>query len=447
MESIDFFANSHLTSTNMFQILEKIDSFFWRYIGFTLVVLSGIYFTFKSRFFQFRTMFRLKHVIKDLHDPAHAASAGTNPLRLYFASVGGMVGLGNVVGVITALIIGGPGALLWLWMASFSGMLIKYAEIYLGVRYRVANKTGGYDGGPMFYLPQAFKNKFIAPISAVLLCIYGVEVYQFLIITDTVSTVFAWPKIPVLLGILSLVLYTVLGGINRLANVCTILMPAFMLLYVGMCLWVLWSHCGEIPEVLSTVVHSAFNGHSALGGFAGSTFILSAQQGIARAVYSGDIGIGYDSTLQAETQSQYPERQARMAIFALLTDVIVCTMSMMVVLVTKMWHTTHPMQASEFVARALSLHFPHIAVFMAVFFFLAGFTTIIAYYAVGMKSAKFLSPRWGEKIYLLYGVAAFGLFSFFDQSKVILIMSFSGGLLMMLNLAGIFKLRHQIVFK
>jgi AGCS family alanine or glycine:cation symporter len=430
-----------------FSYLEVIDTFFWSYIGFTLVVLSGIYFTVSSKFFQFKVLTQLRKTVTDLHLAAGKNPHGIHPLRLYFASVGGMVGLGNIVGVITALILGGPGGLFWLWMASIFGMLIKYAEIYLGIHFRVKNDRGGYDGGPMFYLKKAFNNKSIPIFVSILLCIYGVEVYQFLIITDTLTTTFSLNRVLVIIGLLAAVLYTALGGISRLANICTILMPAFMVTYVIMCLWVIGNHASEIPGVLGTVIHSAFNGHATLGGFAGSTFILAAQHGIARSVYSGDIGIGYDSTIQSETQIHQPAKQARMAIFALSTDVIVCTMSMLVVLVTGVWHTTEPLQASQFVATALGMHFPYIESFMAIFFFLAGFTTIIAYFAVGMKCARFLLPRWGNKLYLIYGISAFAVFSFFDQSKVILIMSLSGGLLMMFNLFGILKLRKEIRFE
>jgi alanine or glycine:cation symporter, AGCS family len=430
-----------------FNILSIVDDFYWSHIGFVLVITLGIYFTIKSRFFQFRTIRQFRRTIRDLYHPEHEEGPGTHPLRLYFASVGGMIGLGNVVGVISALIIGGPGALLWLWLASFSGMLIKYAEIYLGVRFRTPNNRGGYDGGPMYYLRHAFNIKSIPVIVAILLCIYGVEVYQFVVITDTLSQTFDLPKIAVILGILVLILYTVLGGINRLANICTVMMPIFMVVYLVMCLWVIGSHIALLPGVLSTVFYSAFNGHAALGAFAGSTVILAAQNGIARAVYSGDIGIGYDSTIQAETQIRHPERQARMAIFALLTDSMVCTLSMLVVLITGLWHNHEGLLPSQFVAKALGIHFPHMDIFMAGFFFLAGFTTIIAFFAVGMKCAKYLSETWGERLYLLYGIAAFSFFAFYDQTKVLLIMSLSGGFLMLVNLAGILKLRHHIEFK
>lgn len=433
---------------SFFSHLSIIDDLFWSHIGFSLVVLLGLYFTIKTRFFQFRTLGKLGQTIRDLQTPSEGeGDHGVNPLRLYFASVGGMIGLGNVVAVITALLIGGPGALFWLWMASIFGMLIKYSEIYLGVKFRVKNDRGGYDGGPMYYLAQAFKPRFIPYISAVLLCIYGVEVYQFLIITDTMVSTFDLSRELTIAFLICLILYTVLGGVNRIATVCVVLMPAFMVGYIAMCLWVIGSNYTLIPDVLYTIFHSAFTGHAAVGGFAGSTMVLAAQNGIARAVYSGDIGIGYDSTLQSETRTSHPERQARMAIFALATDTTVCTMSMVVVLITGLWHSSPDLVASEFVATALSQYFPHMNYFMALFFFLAGFTTIIAFFAVGMKCSRFLSEKWGEHIYMVYAIFAFTCFSFCDQRKVILIMSVSGGMLMMMNLAAIIKLRHHIEFK
>ncbi len=430
-----------------FNILMIIDDFYWGHIGFTLVVCMGIYFTLTSKFFQFRLLANFSNTLKDLHCEKGHADQGISPLRLYFASVGGMIGLGNVVAVVTAILIGGPGALFWLWIASVFGMLIKYSEIYLGVKFRVKNERGGFDGGPMYYLKHAFNIKTLPILAAILLCIYGVEVYQFVIITDTLTHTFSFNKLAVIVSLIGLIIYTALGGVNRLATVCTVLMPAFMVIYILMCLYVIGAHFENLGSVLSTVISSAFSGHAAVGGFAGSTFILAAQNGIARAVYSGDIGIGYDATIQCETRTFHPERQARMAIFALLSDIIVCTMSMMVVLITGLWSTSSALLPSEYVATALSMHFPYMNYFMAVFFFLAGFTTIIAFFTVGMKCSRFLSSKWGEKFYLLYGIFAFSFFSFFDQSKVILIMSLSGGLLMLLNLAGIIKLRKEIEFK
>ena len=427
-----------------FYTLEVIDTYFWAYIGFMLVVLSGFYFTLKSKFFQLKVLSEPIKTIRQLNEHRDN-SHGVHPVKLYFASIGGMIGLGNIVGVITAIMLGGPGALFWLWIASFCGALIKYAEIFLGIKYRVKNTVGGYDGGSIYFLRKAFRSKLPALFVSFLLCIYGVEVLQFLVVTDTIVSVCSVDRSLVIMALLGAVLYTAIGGIKRLANICSILMPAFVALYVLMCFYVIGAHYTLLPELIKTVVVSAFTGHAAMGGFGGGTFLLAAQQGIARAVYSGDIGIGYDSIIQSETQNPYPERQARLAIFALLTDALVCTMSMSVVLITGIWHQTG-IKPSDFVAKALGLYFPHMHIFMGIILFLAGFTTIIAYYAVGLKSARFLSPRFGGWIYIAYSMFAFTFFSYHDQTQVMLIMSLSGGLLMLINLAGILKLRHEVKF-
>lgn len=431
-----------------FTAVEIVEDVLWSYLGFILILLSGLYFTLKLKGFQFSVLFSPLKTLKDLRDSCHGETKGTNPFKLYFASVGGMIGLGNMVAVVTSIILGGPGALLWLWVAVFFGMVIKYAEIFLGVRYRVKNKSGGYDGGPMYYLREAFKNnilgKILPIVICVLLCIYGVEIFQFVVIVDTVTDAFELNRLLVIGVLLAATLYTAFGGVNRLANVCSLLMPIFMLMYVIMCVWVITAHAHALPEILSMVFKSAFTGMAPLGGFAGSTLLLAAQQGISRAVYSGDIAIGYDSIIQSETQSQCPNSQGRLAVFGILGDAIFSTLTILTVLVTGLLWDGEGLKVSEYIATALSTTFPYIKYFMAAFFFLAGWTTIIGYVVVGTKSALFLSPKYGRIVYLIFATVLFFTFSFADQTKVYLIMSVCGGLLMMINVSGLFKLRNEI---
>lgn len=431
---------------SFFDYLAAIDQFFWSYIGFVMLFASGLYLSFKTRGFQFRVLFNFKTCVQDLlKNSSKCSSRGIHPIRLYFSSVSGMVGLGNVVGIITAVMIGGPGALLWLWLANFPSMLVKYSEIYLGIRYRVPNDHGGYDGGPMFYLRKAFKSPTVPWIASLLLCIYGVEVFQFDVVTDVISATLSINKIIVIGLLLAAVLYTVAGGVRRLSQICSWLMPIFIVLYVGMCIYILCRCSHELPGVLKMVFQSAFSGQAATGGFAGSTAMIAAQQGISRSVYSGDIGIGYDSIIQAETRAILPQQQARLGIFSLLTDALVCTLSILVVLVTNVW--TVKMSPDQYVARALSMHFEHADWFMALFLFLAGFTTIVAYLTVGLKSARFLYGLKGRRIYMAYAIFAFIFFSFFDQEKALLMMSISGGILVTFNVIGILKLQRFIRYK
>ncbi|CAO5675496.1 MAG: hypothetical protein HEEMFOPI_00244 [Holosporales bacterium] len=416
-------------------------------LGVLMIVIPGLALTVKNRFFQFKVLSRLKRCIRDLKECNEAESHGVHPLKLYFASIGGMIGLGNVVSVVTAVTIGGPGALFWLWVAAFLGMIIKYSEVYLGLKFRQKNNTGSYDGGPMYFLKEAFGNNIVPKIVAFLLCFYAVEIYQFTVVVDTLQASFGISRYLAIGALLLIVMWAAIGGVKRLSNICAVMMPPFVISYVFMCLWVILSHVNEIPEMLISVLYGAFNGSAATGGFLGSTFIIATQQGIARGIYAGDIGIGFDSILQSASKTKHPERQARMGIFSLLTGVIVCTMTLLTVLLSGLWKVNGTnMLASEYMPKILGQYFPFINVYMLCLFFLAAFTTLLAYYAVGRRTARFLSPNYGIKIYTLYAILAFSFFSHFDQTVPMSLMAICSVFLVTFNIAGILKLRRHIKF-
>ncbi len=428
-----------------FQLLTRLDQFFWSYVAFSLIMILGGYMTWKMRFFQLRTLPTSAKTFFHFLQTRSAGRQGVHPLRAFFASVGGMIGIGNVVGVVTAVQIGGPGALFWVWIAALIGAIIKYSEIILGLKHRVPNKRGSFDGGPIYFLQAAFKNRFIPTTVAILLCIYGVEIYQFSVVTESVSSNWGLNRYLVMATLLALVLYAGIGGVRRIGKICSTIMPFFLVTYIFMSLWMISQEIHAIPMILRTVFESAFAGHAAIGGFVGSSALLAIQHGISRAAYSADLGIGYDSIIQSESNTVYPEKQASLAVFGVFIDNLICTMSILIVLVSGIWTSNPPIEASLLVQNSLGLHFPSMKVFMPLFLLIVGYTTIIAYFCVGMKCARFLAPKHGEKIYIGYAVMAFLFFSFFDQTQALLVMSLSGALLLSFNLLGIFRLRHQIL--
>ena len=428
-----------------FYFLELLDDFLWNYLALSFTLITGIYFTIRSKFYQIKVLFNVKRYFKSLVADSSKNKTGINPIKLYFASLGGMIGIGNLVAVISTLIIGGPGSLVWLWIASFIGMIVKYSEIYLGIKYRKTNEKHGYDGGPMYYLEKAFGNKVIPIIFCLLFCVYGAEVSQFLIITDTLTSTFNINRLLVIFILLSLVLLSALGGVKRLANICSLLLPPSLAIYVFIAIYIFFLNAEKIPGLLLDIFTSAFTSHASVGGFMCSTILLAAHYGISRAVYSGDIGIGYDATVFSESQTEYPQKQARIAIFALFTDTILCTISIMIVLLTEVWQIKD-VKLSDYIVLGLSTAVSYAEVFMSIIFFIAGFTTIIGYLVVGQKCAKFINKKYGQIIYILYATCAFIFFSFYDQSMVMLLMSVSSGLLLIFNVCGLLKLRNQIKF-
>lgn len=432
--------------SSVFEYLTWADSFFWGYVAFVMIALLGCWLSWQARFFQIRAFPAIVSTFFHFLLNSSKTERGIHPLHAFFASVGGMIGIGNVVGIVTAVQIGGPGALLWVWVAALIGTIIKYSEIYLGLKYRVQNDRGGYDGGPMYFLRHAFNARWITTLVALFLCIYGVEIYQFTVVTESLSTNLDLNRYMVMGTLLLLILYAGFGGVLRIGKICSAIMPFFVLLYVAMSSWILMTEFEVLPAVLKTVFISAFTGHAAVGGFAGSSVLLAIQHGIARAAYSADLGIGYDSIIQSESNTVYPERQARLAILGVCMDNLICTLSILVVLVTKVWQAEIPIPGSQLVQTALALHFPYMHLFTPLFILIVGYTTIIAYFCVGIKCARFLHPQYGQTLYFIYAVAAWIFFSFFDQTQALLVMSLAGACLLIVNLAGIFKLRHQIVF-
>lgn len=431
----------------VFEIIFFLDSFFWSYIGWALITLSGIYLTVISRGFQFRALLNFNSNIKAIFAQSGDKTLnGIHPLKLYFASVGGMVGLGNIVYISTAIMIGGPGSIFWTILASFSGMLLKYSEIYLGVKHRVRNNEGSYDGGPMYFLQKAFKGKFIAYIFAFLLCLYGVEISNFLIIVDRIEHSFAIERYLVIGTLLIAVLYTAIGGINRLANICSVIMPIFMISYVILSLYIIACNAKLLPEFFITVLNSAFSGHAPIGGFIGSSMILGAYLGISKTIYSGDIGIGYDSIVQSETRLVNPKAQATFSIYALCTDTIICLLTNTMLGITGAWYKLNKLAPSDIVSTIFSEYISYSDLFMTFVLFFAGFTTIIAYLSAGVKCAKFINPTYGKTIYLLYAIFAFIFFCNFPQQNLMMVMSLLSGLLVLLNVSGILKLRKDIEF-
>lgn len=428
-----------------FSYLELIEDSIWGYLGVPMVMLVGIYLTFQSNFLQIR---RFPSVVKTFFGflKVHEQEkGGVHPLKAFFACVGGCIGVGNVVGICTAVQIGGPGALFWIWMTAIAGTMLKYSEVYLGLRYRIANKDGGYDGGPMYFLQKVFKRRWMPNLVALLLCIYGVEVYQFRVVTTSIAANLNINPFVIVFPLLAMVMFAGSGGVRRVGNISSAIIPFFVIVYVAMGSWILFNNMGHVPAVLSDVIGSAFSGHAATGGFIGSTIMMTMSQGVRRGCYTTDVGIGYASVIHSETSAKIPEKQASLVIFDMFVDTfLVCTTSVMIIIVTGVWNT--PMEAGMLVQSALDMYFPLMHFFMPIFLLLLGYNTINAYFCVGLKCAEFLMPKFGRKLYFCYAAVILIAFSFAEPAKAQTIMALIGGLLLVINSYGIFLLRKEISY-
>lgn len=428
----------------LLKYLNTIENYLWSYLAIPLIVLIGLSLTFKSRFSQIT---KFNQIIKNFLNASknNQNDQGINPYQVFFASISGCIGIANIVAVCTAIQIGGPGAIFWMWIAALLGMIVKYSEVYLGISYRTINGRGGYNGGPMYYLQKVFKGKFLPVTFAVLLAIYGTEIYMFDVMTHSISENWHLNRFFVVGVILVLMLYISRGEVFRVGKIATIIIPIFLIIFSMMTIWILILHLKELPGFFYLILSSAFKGHAPLGGFAGSSMMLALSQGIARSCYSGDIGVGYAAIVHAESRIQEPHKQAQMTILGVFLDTfIVCTFSSLLVLITGVW--TQDIPASLMVQIALQKYFPFMNYFMPTFLFILGFSTLITFFYIGLKCSNYVFPKIGKKIYYIYSISMFVLFSNLDQKFALTIMSITGAFLLSINLTAIHKLRKELKF-
>jgi AGCS family alanine or glycine:cation symporter len=244
---------------------------------------------------------------------------------------------------------------------------------------------------------------------------------------------------------LGLVIFAGSGGIRRVGAISSAIIPFFVVLYIGMGSWVLLNNLPLIPDVLKQVFTTAFSESAAFGGFLGSTLMLTISQGVRRGCYTGDVGVGYASIIHSESLVKVPQEQAVLVIFDIFLDTfIICTTSVMIVLVGGVWH--QPMEASMMVQTVLADYFPYMNFFMPFFLFLLGYSTINAYFCVGIKCAEYLYPKRGRAIYYVYATAALITFSFVGTNEAQSVMAIANGLLLVINCYGIFRLRNEVNF-
>ena len=425
-------------------ILPQIENFLWGYICFPFVILFGLFFTLKSRALQIRYLPKIMHLFFSLFKSNPNSLPGIHPLKVFFTSIGGCIGIGNIVGICIAIQLGGPGALFWIWVGGILGMIMKYNEVFLGIKYRVKNQKHSYDGGPMFFLQKAFSTKTFAYLSAILLCFYGIEIFMFRVMIDSLSSNWNISRNSIAIILLLAILYAASGGIQRVGKICSAIIPVFILIYSFMSLWVIVSNFSILPELFKQIFSHAFTGHAAIGGFAGSTFLLMAKEGIERGCYSSDIGIGYASIIHSETSFKNPKKQAALAIFGVFIDnFIICTLSILLILCTDVWQQN--ISPDHLIQSALATQFPYMYIFMPIFILILGYSTVIAFYCVGLKCAKFLYPKLGTWFFNFFAILMFLLFASpkTNTLQAFAIMQISGGILLILNFIGMLRLRKD----
>ena len=262
------------------------------------------------------------------------------PFRALMTSLSATIGTGNIAGVATAMTLGGPGALFWMWLTALFGMAMKYAEAVLAVRYREQDDLGGFSGGPMYYIRNGLGPRFAILSGA--FALFGAMAGFGLANTvqsNSVAQVLAdhfqihW----LITGIVLMVIVgaVILGGIRRIAATASAVVPVMAIAYVAMSALVIALNIEQVPEALGTIIDSAFNGASAAGGFAGASVWAAIRFGVARGIFSNEAGLGSAPIAHAAARTNEPVEQGLIAMLGTFIDtLVVCTMTGLVIMLT-----------------------------------------------------------------------------------------------------------------
>ena len=428
------------------QMLGNVEDLLWWYVGSPIVIIFGFYLTVRSKGVQIRRFPSIcRNFFSTLLQKKEAGASSLHPIRAFFASIGGSLGVGNVVAVAAAVRLGGPGTIVWIWLTAIVGALIKYSEVYIGMSRRISLPDGSRRGGPMVFLKEAFGASWPATLFCLLLCLYSVEVYQFGVVASVTSQAVGVNRWVTALILFSVVILVERGGFRRLGLIASLLVPFVVAIYVALGSYVLFVNADKLPAVLSDILASAFTGRAAEGAFVGCTLLAAVSHGIRRGCYSSDIGIGYASIIHSASTASVPTKQASLLIFEVFTDTFfVCTMSVLLVLVTGAW--TEQGDSLLLIQSALGKYFPHMDLFMPFLLTLLGYSVISTYFSTGMYTVRCLFPERGPRFFYAYGALAFLTFTFVDCSYACSMMSVVGACLLCLNALGIWKLRNSISF-
>ncbi|MBN2644845.1 MAG: sodium:alanine symporter family protein [Desulfuromonadaceae bacterium] len=319
--------------------MAQVNAFVWGPVMLAFLVGTGLLLTVRLGGIQLRHLPRALRLV--FSRCAEEAQGDISPFQALTTALAATIGTGNIAGVATAIYLGGPGAVFWMWVCALFGMATKYAEAVLAVHYRQHLPDGTMQGGPMRYLAQGLNAPWLGLLFAVMgsLAAFGIgSMVQSNSVAVALQETFQVPPLVtgLLLGLCSAVV--IIGGIRRIGRVTEKLVPIMALFYVGGAAIILVKNAGAIPGALALILEHAFSPAAASGGFAGSSVAMAIRFGVARGVFSNEAGLGSAPIAHAAARTSSPVRQGLVAMTGVFFDtLIICTMTALVILTSGLW--------------------------------------------------------------------------------------------------------------
>ncbi len=376
----------------MTELITTINSWAWGPAMLVLLLGTGLYLSIGLRFMTVRKIPVALRLM--LQGRTGKGEGDISPFSALMTSLSATIGTGNIAGVATAVALGGPGALFWMWITALVGMATKYAEAVCAVRFREQDDNGNYSGGPMYYIRNGLHKRWhwLGYAFALFGSLAGfglANTVQSNSVSQVLNDSFAVPPLATGLVLMVLVGAVVLGGIRRIALVASWLVPLMALSYILMSLLVIFSHLGELPRAIVTIVDSAMNGTAAAGGFAGATVWAALRFGVARGIFSNEAGLGSAPIAHAAARTNQPVQQGMIAMLGTFIDtLIVCTMTGLVIVIMDVWPTG--VSGASLTTMAFASAFPGGEYIVTLGLCLFAFTTMIGWSFYGERCVVFL---------------------------------------------------------
>ena len=443
---------------NLFDWIVKINgavnNFVWGVPCIVLLIGTGLFYTIRLGFFQFRNPgFLFRETVKKAFskkDTADTKPGEVTSFQAAMTSVGAIVGSGNIAGVATAIVAGGPGAVFWMLVAALLGMATKFAEVTLGIKYREVRENGTIGGGAMYYLAKGLKQNWLGILFSVLVIPYAF-VISAVVDTNTIAlSVHDQFAIPTWITGLVLVLgagIIIFGGIKRIGRASEIIAPFMGLAYIFSGLMVIILHITDVPAAIGLIIKEAFSFRAAAGGAVGGIFV-AMRYGIARGIFSNEAGVGSAAMVHCSAKVDHPIEQGLWgAVEVFLDTALVCMVTALTIVLSGLWTSGEGVDGAVLTMRAFELMLPgKIGTWVCLAaIILFGFTCLISFYTYAERGAVYI---FGEKS--RFWVKCVWLVMIFVGSQTTLGFAWDladtiNGLMIIPNLVGLILLSGQVV--
>ena len=322
-----------------------VGNFLWGPWTQIFLLCVGAYLLIGTKFYVFRRFgYIMKNTLGKMFKKQETDTKGLTSVQAVLSALAGTIGMGNISGTASAIAVGGPGAVFWMWLFAFFGMSVKTCEVTLAVHYRDVDKDGTVHGGPMYYMKKALNAKVLAIIFSIGLffnALLMAGTMQLHTVVEAADASYGWNPYVVAAVLVVLMAFAVLGGVKSVGKVCGVLVPFMTVIWIALAIISICFNVTEIPRVFAQIFEGAFNGTAATGGFTGATIALAVQQGAARGTGSNDAGVGVAPCVHATADVSHPFLQGMWGTAEVFIDtIIVCTMTALIILLPEnVWNS------------------------------------------------------------------------------------------------------------